>query len=96
MVREAQPARRLYTPTYGLMELTARATADPDAMVAQVDGLIMSAVAALEGRSEAEMVRRLLRVRDAVGSAAGAVRSCVGTDAVCQRATVANRRRPSR
>lgn len=44
---------------------------DADAMVAQVDQLIMSAVAALEGRAEAEMVRRLLRVRDAVGGTAG-------------------------
>jgi hypothetical protein len=37
-----------------------------EAMVAQVDALIMSAVAALDGPAEAEMVRRLLRVRDAV------------------------------
>lgn len=39
---------------------------ESEAMVAQVDQLIMSAVAALEGRAEAEMVRRLLRLRDAV------------------------------
>ncbi len=39
---------------------------DPEAMVAQVDGLIMSAIAALDGPAEAEMVRRLLRVRDAL------------------------------
>ena len=39
---------------------------DEEAMVAQVDALIMSAVAALDGPAETEMVRRLLRVRDAV------------------------------
>jgi hypothetical protein len=37
-----------------------------DTMVAQVDQLIMSAIAALEGRAEAEMVRRLLNLRDAI------------------------------
>jgi hypothetical protein len=37
---------------------------DAEAMVVQVDGLIMSAIAALEGDAEAEMVRRLLAVRD--------------------------------
>lgn len=45
---------------------------DAEAMVAQVDGLIMSAIAALEGHAEAEMVRRLLRVRDAVSRRAEA------------------------
>lgn len=35
-----------------------------DTMVSQVDQLIMTAIAALEGRAEAEMVRRLLRLRD--------------------------------
>ena len=34
VVREAQPEQRLYTPCYGLFELTARATDDPDAMAA--------------------------------------------------------------
>ena len=43
-----------------------------DTMVAQVDQLIMTAIAALEGRAEAEMVRRLLRLRDAVSTSAGA------------------------
>jgi hypothetical protein len=43
-----------------------------DTMVAQVDQLIMSAIAALEGRAEAEMVRRLLRLRDAVSQRAEA------------------------
>jgi len=35
-----------------------------ESMVAGADELIMSAVAALEGRAEAEMVRHLLRIRD--------------------------------
>jgi hypothetical protein len=34
VVREAQPNVRLYTPQYGRIELRARASADPDAMVA--------------------------------------------------------------
>lgn len=38
-----------------------------ESMVGQVDDLIMSAVAALDGPSEAKMVQQLLRVRDAVG-----------------------------
>lgn len=38
---------------------------DVEAMVAEFDGLIMSTIGALEGRAEAEMVRRLLRLRDA-------------------------------
>jgi len=43
-----------------------------DTMVAQVDQLIMTAIAALEGRAEAEMVERLLRLRDAIIARAGA------------------------
>jgi hypothetical protein len=39
---------------------------DADTMVAQVDRLIMSAIAALDGPSEAEMVGRLLRLRDSL------------------------------
>lgn len=38
---------------------------DTEAMVGQFDGLIMSSISALEGRAEAAMVRRLLRLRDA-------------------------------
>ena len=38
---------------------------ETDAMVTQIDGLIMSAIAGLEGRAETEMVRRLLGLRDA-------------------------------
>ena len=41
-----------------------------DALVREVDTLIMSAIGALEGPSEAEMVRRLLHVRDAVAKQA--------------------------
>jgi hypothetical protein len=37
---------------------------DTEMMTSQADTLIMSAVSALEGQSEAEMVRHLLRVRD--------------------------------
>jgi hypothetical protein len=36
-----------------------------EAMVTQIDGLIMSAIGGLEGSSETEMVRRLLGLRDA-------------------------------
>ncbi len=45
---------------------------ETDAMVAQVDQLIMSAISALEGRAEAEMVRRLLHLRDVVSRRADA------------------------
>jgi hypothetical protein len=47
-------------------------TFQTDGMVDQVDQLIMSAVIALEGRSEVEMVRRLLRLRDAIATRAEA------------------------
>ena len=39
------------------------ASFDYDVLVRQTDDLIMSAIAALDGRSEAEMVRHLLEVR---------------------------------
>ncbi len=45
---------------------------ETDAMVAQVDQLIMSAISALEGRAEAEMVGRLLHLRDAISRRAEA------------------------
>jgi len=38
----------------------------PEVMVSQVDQLIMSAIVALDGPEEAEMVRRLLALRDAL------------------------------
>lgn len=40
-----------------------RDTVDGDALAAQVDRLIMSAIGALDGRAEAEMVKRLMAVR---------------------------------
>jgi hypothetical protein len=43
---------------------------DAETMVAQVDKLIMSAIQALEGPDEAEMVGHLLRLRDAVANRA--------------------------
>lgn len=42
-------------------------TFETETLVAQLDQLIMSAVAGLEGQSEVEMVGRLLRLRDAIG-----------------------------
>ncbi len=47
-------------------------TFETDAMVGQLDQLIMSAITALEGRDEAEMVRRLLHLRDAISRRADA------------------------
>ena len=38
VVTEEQPEARLYTPRYGLIELRARATDDPRAMVAPMRG----------------------------------------------------------
>jgi len=62
---------------------------DPETLLAQVDQLVMSAVAALEGRAEAEMVRHLARIRDSLARAdvadrAGDVReaSAVALDVV--------------
>ncbi len=42
---------------------------DLETLVAQADTLIISAVAALEGKAEADMVRHLLRVRDTLAQA---------------------------
>jgi len=42
---------------------------DTETLIAQADGLIISAVAALEGKAEADMVRHLLRVRDTLAQA---------------------------
>ena len=49
-----------------------RATFDPELLVRQADELIMSAIAALEGRDEQEMVRHLLALRDNLRSRGGA------------------------
>ena len=43
-----------------------------ETLVAQADTLIMSAISALEGKQEADMVRHLLRVRDTLAQAEGA------------------------
>ena len=44
---------------------------DTDAMVAQLDQLILSGEGALDGPSESEMARRLLRLRDVLSRSAG-------------------------
>jgi hypothetical protein len=71
-----EPVTALYQVAALLRALDEAADAgdafETDALVAQVDGLIMSAIAALEGRAESEMVRRLLRLRDAVSRRAEA------------------------
>jgi hypothetical protein len=65
-----EPVTALYQVAALLRTLHEAADGDgsfeTEGMVAQVDQLIMSSVAALEGRAEVEMVRRLLRLRDAV------------------------------
>ncbi len=65
-----EPVSALYQVAAMLRTLTEAADGsgnfDSDGMVAQIDHLIMSAVEALEGRSEAEMVAKLLRLRDSV------------------------------
>jgi hypothetical protein len=69
-----EPVTALYQLA-GLLRALDEAADDPsdfdvDAMVTQVDQLIMSAIAALDGPEEAEMVRRLLRLRDALSGRA--------------------------
>jgi hypothetical protein len=65
-----EPVTALYQVAALLRTLDEAADADDtfetDAMVGQIDQLIMSAIAALEGRAEADMVRRLLNLRDAI------------------------------
>lgn len=71
-----EPVTALYQVSALLRTLDEAADAgeifQTDTMVAQVDQLIMSAIAALEGRAETEMVRRLLRLRDALSRRADA------------------------
>jgi hypothetical protein len=71
-----EPVTALYQVAALLRTLDEAADAgdafETDAMVGQVDQLIMSAIGALDGPSEAEMVRRLLRLRDALQQRAGA------------------------
>jgi hypothetical protein len=65
-----EPVTALYQLAGLLRALDEAADADgtfgADAMVAQVDQLIMAAIVALDGPEEAEMVQRLLRLRDAL------------------------------
>jgi hypothetical protein len=51
-------------------------------MVEQADALIMSAIAALDGRSEAEMVRHLLGVRSNLLGRRGAAERTAAVDEV--------------
>jgi hypothetical protein len=64
-----EPVTALYQVAAMLRTLDEAAAAGElfatEAMVAEFDGLIMSTIAALEGRAEAEMVRRLVRLREA-------------------------------
>ncbi|NJD27797.1 MAG: hypothetical protein FIA92_05815 [Chloroflexi bacterium] len=65
-----EPATALYQLAALLRALDEAADArdafEPEALVTQVDQLIMSAIAALEGPAEGDMVRRLLELRDAL------------------------------
>jgi len=65
-----EPVTALYQVAALLRALDEAADAgdafESDALVAQVDRLIMSAIAALEGQAEADMVRRLLCLRDSL------------------------------
>ena len=65
-----EPVTALYQVSAMLRTLMEAADAtdtfDSEGMVGQVDQLIMSAVQALEGRAEVEMVGKLLRLRDSV------------------------------
>jgi hypothetical protein len=55
---------------------------DLDLMIRQTDELIMAAIGALEGREEAEMVRRLLAVRDNLQAHRGAAGRTADVDEV--------------
>ena len=55
---------------------------DTETMVQQTDQLIMSAISALEGRSEADMVRRLLEVRDNLQAGRGSAGRTTAVDDV--------------
>jgi hypothetical protein len=55
---------------------------DTETMVRQTDQLIMSAISALEGRSEADMVRRLLEVRDNLQGGRGSAERTTAVDDV--------------
>ncbi|MCU0483330.1 MAG: hypothetical protein MUC54_03520 [Chloroflexi bacterium] len=55
---------------------------DVETVLGQVDALIMSAVAALEGRAEADVVRSLLAVRDNIAHSRGSAERAAGVDQV--------------
>ncbi len=55
---------------------------DIEMLVGQADALIMSAIAALEGRSEAEMVRQLMAVRDNLANRRGSAERSARVDEV--------------
>jgi hypothetical protein len=65
-----EPVTALYQLAGLLRALDEAADAEgsfaPEAMVAQVDRFIMAAIVALDGPEEAQMVRRLLELRDAI------------------------------
>ncbi len=62
---------------------------DVDLMVRQTDDMIMAAIGALEGQGEAEMVRRLLAVRDNLQARRGAAGRTADIDDVKSQALVA-------
>jgi hypothetical protein len=59
---------------------------DVDLMIRQTDEMIMAAIGALEGREEAEMVRRLLAVRDNLQARRGAAGRTADIDDVKSKA----------
>ena len=72
-----EPVTALYQVAAALLRTLDEAadagdTFETGALTGQIDDLIMSAIAALDGRAEADMVRRLLRLRDAVAHDAAA------------------------
>jgi hypothetical protein len=62
---------------------------EAETMVAQTDQLIMSAIGALEGRAEAEMVAHLLRLRDSLRARAERAERDADIDSVHQAAMTA-------
>lgn len=62
------------------------ASFDSETLIRQADALIMAAIAALEGRSEAEMVRQLLAVRDSLADRRGSAERSAQVDEVTNEA----------
>ena len=65
------------------------ASFDRETLIRQSDALIMSAIAALDGRSEAEMVRQLLLVRDGLAGRRGSAERSAEADEVTNEALLA-------